>query len=160
MLAQQAAIAMTKGQMSKIAFRAPTLRSISASLIAALIGALSALPARADCAPPSAPVSQVEMFFGSSVKGRPAVSEAAWAKFLADQITPKFPDGLTVWNATGQWRSGDGKIYREATHVLLILYKPDATTEGKIEAIRDSYKKQFNQESAPLRVDSTVCAAF
>ncbi len=100
------------------------------------------------------------MYFGASVKGRPAVTESAWAKFLAAEVTPKFPDGLTVWNAFGQWRSSDGKIYREATHVLLILYKPDATTEAKIETIRESYKKQFNQEGAPLRIDATVCAAF
>jgi uncharacterized protein DUF3574 len=75
-------------------------------------------------------------------------------------VTPKFPDGLTVFDAHGQWRSGDGRIYREATHALLILYKADAASEGKIEAIRDAYKKQFHQDNAPVRVDSTVCAAF
>jgi hypothetical protein len=72
----------------------------------------------------------------------------------------KFPDGLTVSDAHGQWRSGDGRIYREATHVLVILYKADATTDGKIEAIREAYKKQFHQENLPVRVDSTVCATF
>jgi hypothetical protein len=75
-------------------------------------------------------------------------------------VTPKFPDGLTLFDAHGQWRSGDGHIYREATHVLVILYKADATTDGKIEAIRDAYKKQFHQENLPVRGDSTVCAAF
>jgi hypothetical protein len=44
--------------------------------------------------------------------------------------------------------------------VVLILYQADATTEGKIEAIRAAYKKQFKQENAPLRVDATVCAEF
>jgi hypothetical protein len=136
------------------------LRAIAASQLTLGIGALSALPAHADCAPPSSPMSQVEMFFGSSVKGRPVVTEWDWLKFLAAEVTPKFPDGLTIWNGYGQWRSGDGKIYREETRVLLILYKPDATSEGKIEAIRESYRKQFNQENAPLRVDATVCAAF
>jgi hypothetical protein len=141
-------------------FRIVPSRAITASVLALGTGPLSALPARADCAPPTAAMSQVEMYFGSSVKGRPAVSESAWAKFLGSEMTPKFPDGLTVWNAYGQWRWGDGKIYREATHVLLIIYKPDATSEGKIEAIRENYKKQFNQAGAPLRVDATVCAAF
>jgi len=104
------------------------------------------------------------MYFGSSVKGLPFVTEWAWTQFLASEVTPKFPDGLTVFDAHGQWRSGDGRIYREATHVLLILYKADykadATTDGKIEAIREAYKKQFHQEYLPVRVDSTVCAAF
>lgn len=100
------------------------------------------------------------MFFGASVKGKPFVTEGMWRKFLSAEVTPKFPDGLTVWDGYGQWRSGDGHIYSEATHVLLILYKPDATTEGKIEAIRAAYKTQFHQENAPVRVDSAVCAAF
>jgi len=32
--------------------------------------------------------------------------------------------------------------------VLVILYKANATTDGKIEAIRDAYKKQFHQEKS------------
>ena len=83
-----------------------------------------------------------------------------WSQFLESEVTPKFPDGLTISDAHGQWRSGDGRIYREATHVLVILYKANATTDGKIEAIRDAYKKQFRQENLPVRVDSAVCVSF
>jgi hypothetical protein len=91
---------------------------------------------------------------------RPRRLGSGVSQFLASEVTPKFPDGLTVFDANGQWRSSDGRVYREATHVVLILYQADATTEGKIEAIRDAYKKRFPQENAPLRVDATVCAAF
>ncbi len=137
-------------------------RSIVRGVAGALI--VAALPTAAahaeGCAAPTSAMSQVEMYFGSSVKGLPFVTEDAWSRFLASEVTPIFPDGLTVFDAHGQWRSDDGKIYREETHVLLILYKADATTEGKIEAIRDAYKKQFLQEDLPLRVDTTVCAAF
>jgi hypothetical protein len=94
------------------------------------------------------------------VKGVPFVTEPAWSQFLDSGVTPKFPDGLTVFDAHGQWRSTDGRIYREETRMLLILYKTDVTSEVKIEAMRDAYKKQFNQEDAPLRLDTTVCAAF
>ena len=131
---------------------------VASALVAA---ALLAAAAHAEgCAAPASAMSQVEMYFGSSVKGLPFVTEEAWSQFLASEVTPKFPDGLTVFDAHGQWRSDDGKIYREETHVLLILYKADATTEEKIEAIRDAYKKQFQQEGLPLRVDTTVCATF
>jgi Protein of unknown function (DUF3574) len=125
------------------------------------VGVLSTLAARAEgCAGPASPMQQVELYFGSSVKGRPFVTERAWSTFLDAEVTPRFPEGLTVLDAHGQWRSGDGRIYREATHVLFILYKADATSERRIEAMRDAYKKQFHQDNAPLRVDSTVCAAF
>src|SRR5271166_2164079 len=98
------------------------------------VGLLSMLAARAEgCAGPTSAMQQVELYFGSSVKGRPFVTEWASSQFLASEVTPKFPDGLTVSDARGQWRSGDGRIYREATHVLVILYKADATTDGKIE---------------------------
>jgi len=144
---------------SSVAWAAWLPRSIAAgALIAAT---LPAVAAHAEgCAAPASSMSQVEMYFGSSVKGLPFVTEEAWSQFLASEVTPKFPDGLTVFDAHGQWRSDDGKIYREETHVLVILYKADATTDGKIEAIRDAYRKQFQQEGLPLRVDTSVCAAF
>jgi uncharacterized protein DUF3574 len=134
---------------------------VAAAALSAAIDVGSAPAARAEvCAPPTSAMQQVEMYFGWSVKGLPVVSVQAWSQFLASEVTPKFPDGLTVFDANGQWRSSDGRVYREATHVVLILYQADATTEGKIEAIRAAYKKQFHQENAPLRVDATVCAAF
>ncbi|MGO9420245.1 DUF3574 domain-containing protein [Roseiarcus sp.] len=139
----------------------PIARAIAAALTLTSADVLPMLPARAEgCAAPTSATQQVELYFGASVKGRPFVTERAWSKFLDTEVTPRFPDGLTVFDAHGQWRSGDGRIYREATRVLLILYKADAASEGKIEALRDAYKKQFHQEDAPLRVDSTVCATF
>jgi hypothetical protein len=139
----------------------PVAGRLARAALLCVVGAASAPGARGEgCAAPTSAMQQVELYFGSSVKGRPFVTEEAWSQFLASEVTPKFPDGLTVFDANGQWRSDAGRIYREATHVLLILYKADATTEGKIEAIRDAYKKQFQQENAPLRVDATVCVAF
>jgi hypothetical protein len=124
-------------------------------------GALSTDAAHADgCPGPTAPMQQVELYFGASVQGRPFVTERAWSRFLDTEVTPRFPDGLTVLDGRGQWRSGDGRIHGEATRVLLIIYKPDAASEGKIEALRDAYKKEFQQETAPLRVNTMVCAAF
>lgn len=55
---------------------------------------------------------------------------------------------------------GTDDIYGEATHVLVILYKADATTDGKIETIRGAYKKQFHQENLPVRVDSVSVPPF
>ncbi len=134
---------------------------VAAAALSAVGGLGSAPAARAEvCAAPTSAMQQVEIYFGSSVKGASAVTAEAWSQFLASEVTPSFADGLTVFDANGQWRSSDGQVYREATHVVLILYKADATTEAKIEAIRDAYKKQFRQENAPLRVDSTVCAEF
>lgn len=84
---------------------------LAALLIA--FGAAAASPAHAEgCVAPTSAMQQVKLYFGSSVRGRPFVTE--WSQFLASEVTPKFPGGLTVSDARGQWRSGDGRIYREA----------------------------------------------
>ena len=109
----------------------PIASGIATAALLTGVGGLSTVAARAEgCAGPTSQMQQVELYFGASVKGRPFVTERAWSMFLDSEVTPRFADGLTVFDAHGQWRSGDGRIYREATRVLLILYKADATTAG------------------------------
>ena len=97
-------------------------------------------------------MSKVELYFG--VAGR----AAAWRRFLADVVTPRFPDGLTVLGGQGQWRAR-GRITREGTRILVVFYAPSATSEARIEAIRSLYKRRFRQQSV-LRADSTACVVF
>ena len=53
------------------------------------------------------------------------VTDEAWRGFLAAEVTPRFPDGLTVLDANGQWRGDDDVILRERSKVLLILAPQD-----------------------------------
>ena len=39
-----------------------------------------------------------------------SVSELEWQMFLRDEVTARFPDGLTVWEANGQWRRSDSRL--------------------------------------------------
>jgi len=74
--------------------------------------------------------------------------------FLDNEITPRFPDGLTLLKGDGQFRGEDGTIVKEDSFVLILLYPVESFGESsmKIDAIRDLYKTQFQQESV-LRVD-------
>src|SRR5260370_36861061 len=45
-----------------------------------------------------------ELTFGRRIVGHIAVSETQWLQFIDYEITPRFPDGLTVYDAAGQWR--------------------------------------------------------
>jgi hypothetical protein len=74
-------------------------------------------------------------------------------------VTPRFPSGLTVWPAAGQWRGNDGEVVREASYVLNLLHAPDAKSEADVVAIVTEYKKQFEQE-AVLRVRSAACLSL
>jgi hypothetical protein len=92
------------------------------------------------------------LYFGTQKPGGdPPVSDAEWQQFLADVVTPRFPDGFTTWEASGQWRDQKGAIERERTHILQIV-KPN---EMKIREIVEIYKRQFAQE-AVFRLHSHV----
>src|SRR5215217_3045100 len=48
------------------------------------------------------------------------VSEAGFARFLAAEVTPRFPGGFTVIDAKGQWRApGSDRISKERTKLLM-----------------------------------------
>jgi len=103
-------------------------------------------------------MQRLELIFGgSSVKG--PISARAWTAFLNRDVSPRFPDGFSVFDGYGQWRNKAGIIGREPSQLLLIWYERDATSEARIEAIRDAYKKRFHQESV-LRADEVSCVSF
>ena len=87
------------------------------------------------------------------------VSEEAWRTFLADEVTPRFPDGLTVLDAAGQWRDGSGAIVRERTKLLLVLAQPGENAMQRTDQIADTYKRAFGQSSV-LRVVTGACVSF
>jgi hypothetical protein len=88
-----------------------------------------------------------------------AKSEARWAQFLAREVTPRFPDGLTVYETTGQWRDpATQKVAREKSRVLRIIAAAN-TTPDKIAAVAHAYKQQFRQKSVGI-VTREVCASF
>ena len=74
-------------------------------------------------------------------------------------ITPRFPQGLSVWPAAGQWQSADGSLVRENTWVLHVLRPESDTAEQAMASIMTLYKTRFQQE-AVLRVQSRVCVSL
>src|SRR5947209_2580237 len=123
-------------------------------LIAAL--AIIATPAFAQ---QSCPAAQQPMLDIELLLGRGQASDARWRQFLAREVTPRFPDGLTVYETTGQWRDpATQKIAREKSRVLRII-APANTAPDKIAAVADAYKQQFRQKSVGI-VTREVCASF
>jgi hypothetical protein len=111
------------------------------------------------CTPPSHVYARLELLFGSTRKDGGFVSETDWLDFLQTEVTPRFPDGLTVLTGLGQWRTAQGQITREVSRMLLIWHVPGPRTEGQIDAIRALYRQRFQQDSI-LRVDSASCVTF
>lgn len=133
-------------------------RSIRAAAALALaIGA----PAHAGDACPDGTerLAEYSLFFGRGKDGTEVVSDDAWTRFLAREVTPRFPDGLTVLDGAGQWRNAAGGIERERSKLLVVIAPPGADALRRTTEIAEAYKRRFGQESV-LRAVSTVCASF
>ena len=105
-----------------------------------------------------APYLRTILYFGLA-RGAGTISEDEWAAFLRDEITPHFPDGLTVSEAAGQWRGADGVIVREPTKVLLLVHPRVGPAQAAVQTIIARYKHLFEQE-AVLWETAPICAVF
>jgi hypothetical protein len=112
----------------------------------------------AGCTASAKRMARLELIFGLASEKGP-VTQKAWTTFLVREVTPRFPDGFSVFDGQGQWRNRNGAISKEASRLLLIWYQPDATSEARIEAIRTAYKQRFHQESV-VRADEVSCVSF
>ena len=137
--------------------------ALTSLLAAALLGERAILPrpgaGELACRPGASQFARLELLFGMGRRNGVAVSEEEWRAFLDAEVTPRFPDGLTVLTGYGQWRTGAGVLTKETSRMLLIWYRPVAESDPKIEAIRSAYKARFGQESV-LRVDGAACLSF
>ncbi|SED09047.1 Protein of unknown function [Streptomyces sp. 3213] len=108
------------------------------------------------------PYVETQLFFGTErPDGGPAVTDRQFMAFVDKEITPDFPDGLTVQSGRGQWRDANGRIEKERSYEVILLYPVTAAgaSDRKIEEIRRAYEKAFAQESVG-RVDDRTRADF
>lgn len=138
------------------------------AFIGLLAGVLVAAPAN-NVAAQSAPFAchgagqprlVAELLFGRNAGSRVAVSEAAWRDFVRREITPRFPDGLAIIGATGQWRDPTSKrIVREPSKLVIIVLPGHGDDQARLAAVVAAYKSRFRQHSVGVIVQS-ACAAF
>ncbi len=103
--------------------------------------------------------TRIELFFGLSRPGG-LITEEDFKTFVDARVTPRFPDGLTLISASGQFRNASGMIISEGAKLLILLVpQRDAQADEKVETIRSDYRNQFQQESV-LRADAATCVSF
>jgi len=126
---------------------------------AAILSGCAALPSAAGCPAGQSEGRTVQMFFGRNIGDRVGVSEADFQRFVDEELTPRFPDGLTVLDAAGQWRGASGVVGREPSKVVILALPGRAGGEDKLDAVRTAYKRRFSQE-AVLVVTQPACLGF
>ncbi|HSJ09235.1 MAG TPA: DUF3574 domain-containing protein [Longimicrobiales bacterium] len=116
------------------------------AVMAALAGCSSAVGVVPHEQPAQSQAALVDrLYMGRSIPGGGTVSDADWKRFVDEYVTPRFPDGLTVFHAQGQWRDGDGAITAESTFVLEITHPGGAAAERALQEIAAEYKRRFRQ---------------
>ena len=130
----------------------------------AVISIVLALCVPANAQPPDCrlgkPQQVAELMFGRKIGDRIGVSEAQWARFLDREITPRFPDGLTVFDTRGQWRDAKrDRIVREPGKLVQIVLPGKAEDAERLNDVIEAYKGRFRQQSVGLIV-RTACVSF
>jgi hypothetical protein len=99
------------------------------------------------------------LYFGRNRPGGGTVTDVEWQTFLDQVLTPRFPAGLTVVAATGQWKGKSGLVEQERSEVVTVFHSGDeAARRAVMEAVAE-YKRRFRQE-AVLRERMPTCARF
>jgi hypothetical protein len=104
---------------------------------------------------------RTELFFGALKLDGSEVTDTDFQKFINDEVTSRFPDGLTLLVGRGQFKNSRGVIVKENSRLLILLYPIAQRIDSsrKIEQIRKIYKNNFQQESV-LRTDTQSCTSF
>jgi hypothetical protein len=129
--------------------------------IAGLLFGCAATPAPApspapSCAAGDSLLVRETLYFGRNRPAGGTVSDGEWKRFLAEVITPRFPAGLTVEDATGQWRGSSGAVEQERSEVVTLFRPDDNSARQAVHEIAQEYKRRFQQE-AVLREWAPVC---
>ncbi|CAO3413954.1 DUF3574 domain-containing protein [Azospirillum endophyticum] len=146
--------------------RLPSLPRTAFALLL-LTGPAAAQLAPAGTAPPLAceayaagPMIEAQLFFGRNIGNELGVSDRDWTAFLDGEVTPRFPNGLTVTDASGHWRDVQtGRLVREPSKILTLLADGDPATLNLIREIVEMYKERFHQQSVGLAI-RPVCVSF
>lgn len=127
---------------------------LSASLLSLVACTTAPTPPaamRGDAARPAQAQDWVrsELYFGvGNEDGTDAVSDAQWQAFLDREVTPRFPDGLTVLDGYGQWLFRDrDELVRQRSKILVVLHERSPRRTADIEAIRQAWKQATRHES-------------
>ena len=106
-----------------------------------------------------APMVRDVLYFGRNRPTGGVVTDTEWQQFLAEIVTPRFPDGLTIVEATGQWRGKSGAIEQERSEIVTLLHKGDESAKAAVLTITAEYMRRFHQD-AVLRERTTTCTKF
>lgn len=121
--------------------RSDRARRVPGLALAAIVTAMAACtPPGRDAQPADAPAAhamlRTELYFER-------VELAGWEDFLAGEVTPRFPDGLTWFDVNGQWRGPGGGPEKMPSRLLVVLHADNAGNERALQEIAARFHARF-----------------
>ncbi len=83
---------------------------------------------------------QEDLFFGRNIAGGQEVSQREFQAFVDGVITPRFPNGLTIFDTNGQFLDSTGRLIKEPAKVVT-LFREDTPT-NKVSKFERKTRKQ------------------
>lgn len=136
--------------------------AVGTPLAYATLGADSPADARPAAAARGKAYIETRLFFGTErPDGGADVTDRQFLDFIDAEVTPRFPNGLTIQDGRGQWRDSNGVIERERSYELTLLYPASEARlrDPQIERIRNAYEKAYAQDSV-ARLEERTTADF
>jgi hypothetical protein len=158
-------LARTHAPLSLAALDSPARgrARLAGAAIALFLSACAPAPTSRETEACAAPASErviATMYFGRNIGGVLGVSESQWDAFVDSEITPRFPDGLTVTDTQGQWRDSEtGAIVREPSKQLTLFLADETRGRAALDEIAAAYKRQFQQQAVALTIERS-CVSF
>ena len=128
-------------------------------LLALAVGACAQPGTPPVCTAPLKPAVAIDLFFGRDKPSGGEVTDAEWGAFVTEVVTSRFPDGLSVFDSSGQYREPNGRIVRERSKRLAVIVFDAPAHKAKVIEIVEAYKQRFSQYSV-FRVEQPVCAGL
>ncbi|MEU2834178.1 DUF3574 domain-containing protein [Streptomyces lavendulae] len=140
-----------------------TRGKVGGGVLAALLGAgIPALLGTTLHGHVGEPYRETRLSFGTERPGgREPVTRDEFTRFLDREVTPAFPEGLTLRDGQGRRRGPAGATVRETSYEVVLLYpEKEADERGtRVERIRRTYRERIGPSSVG-RSDDKVEAGF
>lgn len=124
-------------------------------LMLGLAGCASA--PKAGCPAGQSQMRTAQFFLGAKPPAK--LNDRDLRRFVDREVTPRFPDGVTVLEGGGQWKGADNRLMREAAKMVLIVLPDSGDGHARVEAVRTAYRVQFKHDPVVV-VPPPACVAL
>jgi hypothetical protein len=136
------------------------LSRLRVALTLVFVCSLAACAGRAPVCPAGQQsIRTAQLFFGRNDLAASRIDDAEFRRFVDQELSPRFPDGLTMLDGGRQWAGAENQRIRESAKVVLIVLPGRGDARARIAAVRAAYKARYHQDPA-LVVSEPACASF